>query len=219
MTSSINLSPMKKRTITHLPIEDDCNGWSQILPERIVTKPVVGLHRPDWIVLGAGYAGLAAARRLADNRPNDHIALVDANEVGENASGRNSGFAIDLPHNVGSSMEELEGSHRFMALAREAIKYHETQIDRYQIDCDWRVTGKYHAAVSDRGVDQVLEPFAKELEVLGEPCQWIEKAELSKRLGTEHFTAAVYTPGCRLFNPAALTRGLADNLPENVTLF
>ena len=131
--SSINLSPMKKRTITHLPIEDDCNGWSQILPERIVTKAVVGLHSADWVVLGAGYAGLAAARRLAENRPNDHIALVDANEVGENASGRNSGFAIDLPHNVGSSMEELEGSHRFMALAREAIKYHETQIDRYHM--------------------------------------------------------------------------------------
>ena len=35
--------------------------------------------------------------------------------------GRNSGFAIDLPHNVGSSLDELDGSHRFMRLARYAI--------------------------------------------------------------------------------------------------
>ena len=33
------------------------------------------------------------------------------------------------------------------------------------------------------------------------------------------FAAAVYTPGCILINPAALTRGLAQNLPGNVTLF
>jgi glycine/D-amino acid oxidase-like deaminating enzyme len=210
---------MKKHAITHLPIEDDSNGWSRILPARTPAPPLVGLHQADWVVVGAGYAGLAAARRLAENRPNDYIALVDANEAGENASGRNSGFAIDLPHNVGSSMEELEGSHRFMALAREAIKYHELQIERYQINCNWHQSGKYHAAVSNLGVDQVLAPFAKELDALDEPYQWIAKAELAKRLGTEHFAAAVYTPGCRLMNPAALTRGLADNLPENVTLF
>jgi hypothetical protein len=65
-----------------------------------------------------------------ENRPNDYIALVNASEVGENASGRYSGFAIDLPHNVGSWMEELEGSHRFMVLAREAIKYHVIKINR-----------------------------------------------------------------------------------------
>lgn len=210
---------MTSLPVSHLPVDDDSNGWSRILPERVPTAALSGKHKADWVVLGAGYAGLAAARRLAENRPNDHIALVDANQAGENASGRNSGFAIDLPHNVGSSMEELEGSHRYMALAREAIRYHETQINRYQIDCDWFESGKYHAAVSNKGVDQVLTPFASELEALGEAYSWIDKAELAKRLGTEHFSAAVYTPGCRLLNPAALTRGLADNLPENVSLF
>lgn len=210
---------MTSLPISHLPVDDDSNGWSRILPKRKPMTALSGKHKADWVVLGAGYAGLAAARRLAENKPNDHIALVDANQVGENASGRNSGFAIDLPHNVGSSMEELDGSHRYMALAREAIRYHETQVDRYQIDCDWNESGKYHAAVSDKGVDQVLTPYAKELEALEEPYQWFDKTELSKRLGTEHFTAAVYTPGCRLLNPAALTRGLADSLPENVTLY
>jgi hypothetical protein len=31
-------------------------------------------------------------------------------------------------------MDELEGSHRYMALARAAIAYHETQIDRYAVE-------------------------------------------------------------------------------------
>ncbi|MCP5072463.1 MAG: FAD-binding oxidoreductase, partial [Rhodobacteraceae bacterium] len=173
----------------------------------------------DWIVLGAGYAGLAAARRLAENCPDREIALIDAGEVGENASGRNSGFAIDLPHNVGSSLEELEGSQRYMRLARAAVAHLEDMVERHDITCDWSRDGKYHTAVSARGVREVLEPFAKEMEALVEPFEWIEGQALRARLGSPHFTAAVYTQGGALMNPAALTRGLADSLPGNVTLF
>jgi hypothetical protein len=35
-----------------------------------------GEHKADCVVLGAGFAGLAAARRLAENRPQDHIILI-----------------------------------------------------------------------------------------------------------------------------------------------
>ncbi|MDH3635900.1 MAG: FAD-binding oxidoreductase [Gammaproteobacteria bacterium] len=210
---------MSIKQVSHLPVNDNTNGWSHILPPRTPHPALAGPQKFDWVVVGAGYAGLAAARRLAENRPDDSIALLDAGEVGENASGRNSGFAIDLPHVVGSSMDELEGSHRYMALARAAITYHETQIGRYGIDCDWSQPGKYQTASSDQGVRDMLEPFARELEALEEPFTWIEKADLDKRLGTTHFKAAVYTPGCRLLNPAALVRGLADNMPANVTVY
>ena len=205
--------------INRLPRDDKTNGWSAVLPERTPRPALKGDVAADWIVLGAGYAGLAAARRLAETEPDASIALIDAGEAGENASGRNSGFAIDLPHNVGSSLEELEGSHRFMRLARHAIGYLEDQIETHGIDCDWSRDGKYHAAVSPRGVDEVLKPFARELEALGEPFQWVEGRTLGEKLGSPHFTAAIYTPGGALMNPAALTRGLADSLPDNVTLY
>lgn len=205
--------------IQRLPKDDETNGWSAILPERASKPDLSSDVKADWVVLGAGYAGLAAARRLAENCPDEHIAVIDAGSAGENASGRNSGFAIDLPHNVGSSLDELEGSHRFMRLARMAIDHLEDVVETHQIDCDWSRAGKYHTAVSQRGTSEVLEPFRNELEALGEPYEWIEGDVLSSRLGSPHFTAAVYTPGCVLMNPAALTRGLADTLPENVTLY
>ena len=207
------------RKIARLPTVDRTNGWSAILPERRPKEALAGDVTADWIVLGAGYAGLAAARRLAENRPDESVALIDAGEAGENASGRNSGFAIDLPHNVGSSLDELEGSHRFMRLARFAIDHLQATIEAHDIACDWSLDGKYHAAVSPRGVKEVLEPFARELEALGEPFEWIEKDALETILGSPHFTAAIYTPGGALMNPAALTRGLADSLPANVTLY
>ena len=207
------------RAIKHLPSDDNSNGWSRILAPRTAKPALHENIKVEWVVVGAGYAGLAAARQLAENRPNDRIALIEAGEVGENASGRNSGFAIDLPHLVGTSKDELEGSHRYMALSRASIEHHEQQIAKYGINCDWSQPGKYQTAVSDWGVKEFLEPFARELEMLGEEYQWIEGQDLSRLLGTTHFKAAVYTPGCRLLNPAALVRGLADNLPENVSLY
>lgn len=205
--------------INRLPKDDRTNGWSGVLPPRTANPALQGDVTADWLVLGAGYAGLAAARRLAELHPEQSIALVDAGEAGENASGRNSGFAIDLPHNVGSSLEELEGSHRFMRLARAAIDQLEGLVQAHDIQCDWSRDGKYHAAVSARGVKEVLEPTAKELDALGEPYEWIERDDLTRRLGTPHFTRAIYTKGGALMNPAGLTRGLADSLPDNVTLF
>ncbi|WP_294624095.1 FAD-binding oxidoreductase [uncultured Roseovarius sp.] len=205
--------------INRLPKDDKTNGWSAILPKRRAHDPVKGDVAADWVVLGGGYAGLAAARRLAENRPDDKIVLIEAGEAGENASGRNSGFGIDLPHNVGSSLDELDGSHRFMRLARMALDHLEGVVETHGVGCDWRRAGKYHTAVSPRGTREVLEPFAKELEALGEPFEWVEGEALRGKLGSPHFTAGVYTPGCVLMNPAALCRGLADTLPENVTVF
>ena len=205
--------------INRLPKDDRTNGWSGVLPPRQANPALQGDATADWLVLGAGYAGLAAARRLAELHPDQSIAMVDAGEAGENASGRNSGFAIDLPHNVGSSLEELEGSHRFMRLARAAIDQLEGLVQAHNIQCDWSRDGKYHAAVSERGVKEVLEPTAKELDALGEHYEWIEKGDLTRRLGTPHFTRAIYTKGGALMNPAGLTRGLADSLPDNVKLF
>lgn len=205
--------------IKRLPKDDNTNGWSAILPDRTPHAPLQGDVTADWLVLGGGYAGLAAARRLAENCPDQKIALIEAGQAGENASGRNSGFGIDLPHNVGSSLDELEGSHRFMRLARMAIDHLEDVVNTHAIQCNWKRAGKYHTAVSERGTKEVLEPFRAELEALGEPHDWIDRDALRVKLGSPHFTAAVYTPGGVLMNPAALTRGLADTLPRNVTVY
>lgn len=202
-----------------LPDNDKTNGWARYLPPRTPNPPLEGKIRADWLIIGAGFAGLATARRLAENRPDDHIVILDAQKAGDGTSGRNAGFAIDLPHNVSSSLEQLEKSNSYRGLARAAIDYLERQINRYNIACDWEQRGKFHGAVTDHGIREVLEPTRAEMEKLQEPYIWYEGQELAKRLGTNHIKAAIYTYGTYLLNPAALIRGLADNLPANVTLF
>ncbi|MFC4626466.1 NAD(P)/FAD-dependent oxidoreductase [Daeguia caeni] len=201
-----------------LPADDNTNGWSRILAPRTPKPPLKGNVKADFAVIGAGYAGLAAARRLAENRPDASIVLLDAQTAGEGTSGRNAGFAIDLPHNVSSSLEELAKSHSYRALSRAGLDYLSRQIAQHGILCDWHKHGKFHTAVSDRGIREVLEPTVKELERLNEPYVWYDAPALAKRLGTSHFKAGIYTHSTILLNPAALVRGLADSLPANVTL-
>jgi glycine/D-amino acid oxidase-like deaminating enzyme len=205
--------------ISFLPSNDASNGWNRILSPRSPLPSLQGRKRADWVVVGAGFAGLAAARRLAEHRPEESIALIEAHEVAENASGRNSGFAIDVPHSASGSLGEIENSQRYVRLSRAAIAYLQKQVTLHSIDCDWAQRGKYHAAVSARGSQEILEPFVKELEALGEPMRWLDAEKLKRELGSPYYHSAVYTPGCVLLNPAALTRGLAASLPSNVTLY
>lgn len=205
--------------ISRLPKNDQTNGWSRILAPRDPHPELTDERAFDWAVVGAGYSGLAAARRLAENCPQDSIALIEAGEAGENASGRNSGFAIDLPHTTNSKLGELSSSQRYVRIARAGVSYLEHCVQEGAIECDWKRAGKLQAAVTERGASELLEPFARELEALGEEFRWVEKDELRDRIGTSYFHRAIRTEGCVLMNPAALTRGLADTMPENVTVF
>ncbi|MDY0107823.1 MAG: FAD-binding oxidoreductase [Giesbergeria sp.] len=200
-----------------LPHEDATNGWSAILPPRTPRPALRGAVQADWLVLGAGFAGLAAARRLAELRPHARIVIVDAGTVGDNASGRNSGFAIDVPHNVGSSLEELRQAAHYQRLLAAGLQDLEQLVARHGIDCQWRRAGKYHCAVSP-AAERTLAHHVQELRALGEPHELLGRDALAMRLGTRYFAAGLYTPGTVLLNPAALCRGLADALPGNVTL-
>lgn len=202
-----------------LPKDDNANGWSRILTDRPPRPSLASNLRAPWVVIGAGFAGLAAARRLATNRPNDRIVVLEAGCVGEGASGRNSGFGIDLPHTTSNDIDVLNHSHAYIRVARSGLQYLEDAVNQHGIQCDWNRAGKYHAAASKKGVHDILNPYVDELKRLGEPYRWVDRDQLQKEIGTPHFEAAVYTPGCILMNPAALTRGLADSLPDNVELY
>ena len=64
--------------VTLLPRYDRNNGWFETLPEVPPAAPLSGPTEADVVVVGAGFTGLAAARRLAELRPEARILLVEA---------------------------------------------------------------------------------------------------------------------------------------------
>ncbi|MFP2768983.1 NAD(P)/FAD-dependent oxidoreductase [Oceanisphaera sp. KMM 10153] len=201
----------------NLPKDDHSCGWYQALPPAGPVTRLKGVQKADYAVLGAGFAGLAAARRLAEHHPQARIVLVDAQRVAEGASGRNSGFVIDLPHKFALEHPDPAHKQKLLGLNRSAIAQLDGLVQRHGIDCQWSAAGKYQGAVGERG-EAFLDHFEHLMKDLGEPYRKVDHGELSAVLGTSYYRRAIFTPGGYLMQPAALVRGMADHLPDNVEL-
>ncbi|QOR40759.1 FAD-binding oxidoreductase [Billgrantia diversa] len=199
------------------PEYDNRCGWYELLESVSGYPALQGDYHFDSVVIGGGLTGVAASRRMAENRPEDSVLLLEALKVGQGASGRNSGFAIDLPHKRDLERSSNLHKHKLVRLNRAAIEYLETQVKTYGIDCQWSPAGKYQAAVGKRGLN-FLKQYESTLKDFGEPYQRIEGNELASILGTSFYRAAIHTPGGILLQPAALMRGLVENMPHNVTV-
>ena len=88
---------------------DNCCSWINDLSPRGNIKTLSSNLDSEWLIIGAGYTGLSAARKLGQLYPNQKIILVDAQLAGEGASSRNSGYLVDTTLNDGfTSNKELE---------------------------------------------------------------------------------------------------------------
>ena len=187
-----------------------------MLPEPPPPRRLESDETADWVVLGAGFTGLAVARRLAELRPDDRIVLLEAERVGFGSSGRNSGFVVDAFHWLDAIGRE--GNAALLTLHRGGRDQLAALVAEHCIDCDWSPIGRYHVAVEPVGLS-CLERFKRGLEALGERFVEVPPESLPDRIGTAYYRAAVHTPGTVLTNPAALARGLAAHLPDNVALY
>ena len=205
--------------VRKLPNDDKTCGWYHTLPPPPPALRLGGERRFDYVVLGAGFAGLAAARQLATHLPATEIALIDAQRVGYGASGRNSGFVIDLPHNFAESDHAgvAEESLREVRLNEFAISSLRELVREHGIDCQWGERGKYHAAIEDKGMRD-LDAFRRSLDAMSAAYTDLDATALADKLGTAYYREGIHTPGCILIQPAALARGLGASLPENVRL-
>ncbi len=203
--------------VKFLPQYDGGNGWYNILQPPPPGRELVGEETTDWLVIGAGFTGLSAGRRLSDCFPDDRIAIIEADRVGHGASGRNAGFAIDLPF-IREAHGSIEHGRRLLKMHRAGVTELDRLVKQYAIDCQWRNSGKYMVAVGNQACRDLME--TKDfLEKIGEPGEILNSDALNDRLGTRFYRMALYSPGTHLMNPAALTRGLAASLPSNVDLY
>jgi glycine/D-amino acid oxidase-like deaminating enzyme len=173
----------------------------------------------EWLIIGAGYTGLSAARKLGQLHPNQKIILVDAQLAGEGASSRNSGYLVDTTLNDGfNSNKKLQSYKQKTDIYKLGIKTVKKFIKEYQVDCDWNECGKYFAS-SKHEDRKILDNFSKTLSKLGFENKLLFKAELNKKLGTSFYNIGLYTKGGILLNPAKLVRAMIRSLPDNVKLF
>jgi len=199
-------------------VNDTSCGWINSLDRRTNIKTLDKDKSCDWLIVGAGYTGLSAARKLSEIHPNQKIIIVDAQLAGEGASGRNSGYLVDTTLNDGfTSNKDLSNYKKKTDIYKLGIDAVKKFIKEHQVDCDWNESGKYFAS-SSQNDRNILENFSKTLLSLNFEHNILEKDDLGKRFGTNFYNLALYTKGGILLNPGKLVRAMVDILPDNVEL-
>ena len=200
-------------------INDNSCGWVNDLSPRNKIQTLSSNQDSEWLIIGAGYTGLSAARKLGQLHPNHKIILVDAQLAGEGASGRNSGYLVDTTLNDGfTSNKEFENYRKKTNIYKLGIETVKKFVKEYQVDCDWNECGKYFAS-SKLEDKKILENFSEILLKLGFEHHLVSNDNLKKRLGTNFYNIALYTKGGILLHPGKLVRAMIDTLPENVKLY
>ena len=199
-------------------VNDNSCSWINDLVPRTDIKSLHSDENCDWIIIGAGYTGLSAARKLGQLHPNQKIILIDAQLAGEGASSRNSGYLVDTTLNDGfTSNKELENYKKKANIYELGIQVVKKFIKEHQVDCDWNECGKFFAS-SNKKDEKILTNFSETLTKLGFEHNLFSNSELEKRLGTSFYNIALYTKGGILLHPGKLVRAMIDTLPENVKL-
>ncbi len=199
-------------------VNDNSCSWINDLDQRSNIKILDKDKSCDWLIVGAGYTGLSAARKLSELNPNQRVIIVDAQLAGEGASGRNSGYLVDTTLNDGfTSNKELSNYKKKTDIYQLGIDAVKKFIKEYQVDCDWNETGKYFASTNKED-QRILINFGNTLTKLGFKYSLFNKKELNKKLGTNFYDLGLYTNGGILLHPGKLVRAMIDTLPENIEL-
>ena len=199
-------------------INDNTCVWLTNLPKRTSYKTLTKDLNCDYLIIGSGFTGLSAARKLSELDNSKKITIVDAQLAGEGGSARNSGYLVDTTLNDGfTSNKDLQNYKIKTKIYDLGIKSIKKYIKEYQVDCDWNECGKYFAS-SKLEDETKANSFSNLLSELGYENKVLDNSELSNKLGTNFYKIAVYTKGGILLNPGKLVRSMIDTLPDNVQL-
>ena len=165
--------------------------------------------RADVIVVGAGYAGVSAARELA--AAGRDVLVLDAHPVGWGASTRNGGMVIPELKAGPAALERSLGplGRRLYAEVNEAFDHVEelTAGSAPLIACDYQRTGQLYLAHAARLVP-ALQAMAREHGELGEAVRFVPRAELGAEVGSLAYHGGVVFERTGGLHPARFHRGL-----------
>ncbi|MDC0195718.1 FAD-binding oxidoreductase [Candidatus Thioglobus sp.] len=206
-----------------LPKNPGDTGWKEILPKRKINPKLSDHLNADYLIIGGGFAGLSAARRLIQIDNKAKIALLEACEISEGPAGRNSGFMIDLPHNLASDdyVGSLDKDREQTLINRSAIEFAKNASEEYEMPPEAiQLVGKTNAAATLKGVNFNTE-YAKHLDKTSESYKMLDSQEMKELTGIDYYLNGLWTPGTAMLQPALYIQSLADGVSKspNTTIY
>ena len=204
-----------------LPHHTGPAAWSAILPGQPAPMVLEENLTADLAVIGGGFAGLSAARHFLALNPGARVVVLEAGRIAEGAAGRNSGFMVDLPHELTSDdyAGGLETDKKLIHLNRMAINFAQSAVEEYGIDQNYvDHCGKVNGAVGDAG-DHHNRSYADHLDALGEAYEMLDAQAMFDMTGSHYYSSGLLTPGTAVLQPAGYVRGVAAGLRRQAGVY
>jgi len=173
-------------------------------PPQVAVQP-----RCDVVIIGAGYTGLSAGLTLA--RAGCSVQIFDRQRPGEGASTRNGGIASGNLRPTYRQMVAKFGEARAKALQSEAKAAREDLADfvkREEIDCEFRLTGRYTGAAKPSEYEHLAREADLLHKTLGIEAYAVPRAEQRAVLGTEFYHGGMVRNDIGGLHPAKFHRGM-----------
>ncbi|CAB9517755.1 Catalyzes the last two steps in the biosynthesis of 5- methylaminomethyl-2-thiouridine (mnm(5)s(2)U) at the wobble position (U34) in tRNA. Catalyzes the FAD-dependent demodification of cmnm(5)s(2)U34 to nm(5)s(2)U34 [Seminavis robusta] len=168
-------------------------------------------HHYKCVIVGGGMAGLHTALALAErSRANGDILVLDANRIGQSASGQSKGLVVPGIQVPQEGLEGICGSREIAKQVYEltyqaARRLKEDIVQRYKIDCGWVDAGLVEASL--------YEDDEHDEEEEDDGCHVLSASQVRQVLGQPNtnklYKCGEYDPSCSGVDPFALTSGLA----------
>jgi glycine/D-amino acid oxidase-like deaminating enzyme len=173
------------------------------------TPALEGDVRADVAIVGGGFTGLSAALHLAEG--GGDVRVLEANEIGWGASGRNGGQVNPGLKFDPDQIEADFGSElgrRMVAFSGAAPQRVFDLIERHQIVCEARRGGTIRAAKTAPNAATVRQSFEK-WQAHGAPVRFLDAAAMREATGTGRYLCGMADPRGGNVNPLGYARGLA----------
>ena len=190
--------------------------WQESIASSLVDRSSVDSNLDvDIAIVGAGYSGLWTAYYLKQLQPYARIAVIEANQVGFGASGRNGGWCSGFLPMTLSEIERQHGRQQAIEMYQQSfatLDEIEQVITLENINCDYHRGGTIHGATNAVQRNRVIEDV-KQLHDYGfddGDSRLLTLEESRTRINISGLLAASYTPHCAVIHPAKLVSALAS---------
>jgi gamma-glutamylputrescine oxidase len=190
--------------------DDNTSVWLDDAPPD---APAPALSRDldiDVAIIGGGFTGVSAAYHLSKRHPKLGIALLEATQLANGASGRNGGLVLNGITVLDPTPELVAREH---AITNAAIDNIEEIIREHQLAVRFQRTGCFNLATTEASAEAAQRECEK-LRALGMSLEFLSPAALEARLRIRHTHGAVFDPGEGVLAGVDLIRGLRPVLTE-----